>query len=54
MTQGLTIGDPTAASVRIPGNGLTLEWRHHLFKCVDSAPLIMKKKGEPSGYGTPV
>ena len=54
VSQGLTIGDPTAASVRIPGSGLTLEWRHHLFKCVDSAPLIMKKKDEPKGYEIPV
>ena len=46
----MTIGDPTAASVRSSGSGLTLEWRHHLFKCVDSAPLIMKKKeDDPNG-----
>ena len=52
VTQGLTLGDPNAAWVRSSESGLTLEWRHHLFKCVDSAPLIMKKKGDPNGYGT--
>ena len=51
----MTIGDSTAASVRSSGSGLTLEWRHHLFKCVDSAPLIMKKKeDEPNGCGIPI
>ena len=50
VTQGVTLGDPNAAWVRSSESGLTLEWRHHLFKCVDSAPLIMKKKGDPSGY----
>ena len=53
VTQGVTLGDPNAAWVRSSEAGLTLEWRHHLFKCVDSAPLIMKKKGDSNGYGTP-
>ena len=44
VTQGTTVGDPDVASVSSARSGLKLEWRHHLFKCVDSAPLIMKKK----------
>ena len=52
VSQGSTLGDPNAAWVGSSDGGLTLEWRHHLFKCVDSAPLIMKMKGDPSGYGT--